>query len=646
MASPIVLVNNILPTDGYTSTAAATVTVALQDPAGVTTWLVECIGTDGYNDSVADINDGISINSFTKQATVLIPNDSCGLTFRSIINGGLDVNDQQDNSYTFPFKIKVLTPNQAFELIATNETTEGNSQGWGEAYNENLRKIDAFIPVNGGLFEAGGDLSGTLISQQVDKIQNVTISTAAPTDGYVLTYETSSTSIKFKPAAVSFTAAGDLSGNASSQTVIGIDGNPVNAPTPSDGYVLTWVDADGEWKAQAIPEAAAWTAAGDLSGNSSSQTVIRINGTTVPAGGALTTGTVLRATGAAASDWGSLDLANASAVTGVLPSANVASHTGDVTGAHSATVVAKINGATVPAAGSLTTGNVLKVSGPSAVSYGAVDLSGGSNHVTGDLPIANLAHGSALQYLRTNAGATAPEWVTFPSVLSVAGSINELQINSGSSTLAAATNVVAGTNFIGIGTTPATTGALRIANNSAITWRNQSNVSNKVVLNMDSGDVLRLGDNTTAMVEQYSGTWGVYGGSLYEILVTQSTSVSFGLPRHGNSTPYASEGQVTIALSGNVTLTPAQYSKAILKFTGPHAATDTITLPHPASEDASYKKFFKNTSTNTDLVFTTGTGGTRAFPAPGAADEIYGWIIVTPDGVKGVAVRNSTLGNV
>ncbi len=49
-----------------------------------------------------------------------------------------------------------------------------------------------------------------------------------------------------------------------------------------------------------------------------------------------------------------------------------------------------INGATVPAGGALTTGNVLQVSGAGALSYGAVNLAGGTNYVTGVLPATNV----------------------------------------------------------------------------------------------------------------------------------------------------------------------------------------------------------------------------------------------------------------
>lgn len=75
--------------------------------------------------------------------------------------------------------------------------------------------------------------------------------------------------------------------------------------------------------------------------------------------------------------------------------ANFASDTtlaGDVTGQGSANTVAKVHGATVPTAGSLTTGNTLQVSGASALSYGPLNLAGGSNYVTGQLPTSNLAN--------------------------------------------------------------------------------------------------------------------------------------------------------------------------------------------------------------------------------------------------------------
>lgn len=64
---------------------------------------------------------------------------------------------------------------------------------------------------------------------------------------------------------------------------------------------------------------------------------------------------------------------------------------GDLSGTATNQNVLKIHGASVPIAGSLTTGNVLQVTGASTLSYGAVNLAGGSNFVTGTLPTGNQA---------------------------------------------------------------------------------------------------------------------------------------------------------------------------------------------------------------------------------------------------------------
>jgi hypothetical protein len=48
------------------------------------------------------------------------------------------------------------------------------------------------------------------------------------------------------PGAVTF--AGDLSGTSTSQTVIGLRGKTVSTATPTDGQVLTWVAANNDWE--------------------------------------------------------------------------------------------------------------------------------------------------------------------------------------------------------------------------------------------------------------------------------------------------------------------------------------------------------------------------------------------------------------
>lgn len=64
---------------------------------------------------------------------------------------------------------------------------------------------------------------------------------------------------------------------------------------------------------------------------------------------------------------------------------------GDLGGTYPNPDVINIHGASVPVAGALIPGNVLQVSGGSALSYGPINLAGGSDYVSGVLPIANQA---------------------------------------------------------------------------------------------------------------------------------------------------------------------------------------------------------------------------------------------------------------
>jgi hypothetical protein len=67
-------------------------------------------------------------------------------------------------------------------------------------------------------------------------------------------------SIYLTSASGVFSAGGDLSGSASSQTVIGLQGHPISSTSPTTKYVLTWNGS--AW----TPEAAAvgFSAGGDL----------------------------------------------------------------------------------------------------------------------------------------------------------------------------------------------------------------------------------------------------------------------------------------------------------------------------------------------------------------------------------------------
>lgn len=62
----------------------------------------------------------------------------------------------------------------------------------------------------------------------------------------------------------------------------------------------------------------------------------------------------------------------------------------NLSGTSTSQIVVKINNASIPVAGALTPGNVLQVTGASALGYGPVNLAGGPNFVTGVLPDTNL----------------------------------------------------------------------------------------------------------------------------------------------------------------------------------------------------------------------------------------------------------------
>ena len=182
-----------------------------------------------------------------------------------------------DLSGTYPNPVVIKLYQNPINSTTLSGTEDGYVLTWVNGSSEYQAK-----PAASGSFSAGGDLSGSSSSQNVIKIQGKSLNTSLSTistaqDGYVLTWDNTDGYWLARPTASAFVGAGDLTGNATSQTVVKINGNAVSSTALSatqDGYVLTWVNGSSEY--QAKPAASGFTAGGDLTGSSSSQTLSKL----------------------------------------------------------------------------------------------------------------------------------------------------------------------------------------------------------------------------------------------------------------------------------------------------------------------------------------------------------------------------------
>lgn len=111
-------------------------------------------------------------------------------------------------------------------------------------------------------------------------------------------------------------SGGGGSGNATS-----IQNVPVDPATPTTGEVLIFNGT--EWIPAPAPSGS-FSAGGDLSGTSTDQTVIAINGASVPVSGSLTTGNALQVSGTSSLEYGPINLAGGTNyVIGDIPAGNL-----------------------------------------------------------------------------------------------------------------------------------------------------------------------------------------------------------------------------------------------------------------------------------------------------------------------------------
>jgi len=200
----------------------------------------------------------------------------------------------------------------------------------------------------------------------------------------------------------------------------------------------------------------------------------------------------------------------------------------------------------------------------------------------------------------------------------------------GANTTVSASNVgtliyPAATSFLSVGTSPASTGPLRLSNNAFIQTRNQANNADVQLVGTDTANRATLGSATNFVrVTPTNGDGGltVTGEFVHNTGSGQShrflaggiaclnivnSLISAGVPRVGLSTPYSSDGVSTQAmLNANQVAVAAVYSRTFIEVTGALTAQRTLTFPLPASNDFSYSKIINNSTSGANLQITNG----------------------------------------
>ena len=154
----------------------------------------------------------------------------------------------------------------------------------------------------------GGDLSGTVSSATVTRLQNQTVAPTVPASGQVLSWNSStnrwepqtpasggsslppvsgnSGKVLSNDGTNTFWSAtgGDLNGAISSATVTQIQGRPIGNLAPNGGQVLTWNGAANRWEPQTLATGGGTGSGASLASQLGDLQVVRANATTLNIG--------------------------------------------------------------------------------------------------------------------------------------------------------------------------------------------------------------------------------------------------------------------------------------------------------------------------------------------------------------------------
>lgn len=443
MASSSVLVNNINPINGIDVAPGATVTVQLQDPAGVNVFAIEATDSDGYT-SLASINASIVNDQITKTSTFMMPNFASSVLIQAVVNNGINEAGIEDAKLKNKFKVCVRT-SANLRLGAMNERLENSlAHGYTGLINDAIRAVGSGggggAPTNASYLTLSAN--GTLTNERV-LTAGSNISFVDGGANNTLTINASASPVSDASTSVKgiVQLSGDLGGTAASPTVAKLGGQTLTITTPANGHYLryngsTWENVapqqlflptqnlslggyfTGTLPATNLPDATTGAKgiiqlAGNLAGTATSPTVVGIRavavGSTAP-----TTGQVLTATSGTAATWQTPAAGAGDATSGAKGVIQLA---GDLAGSGSTAAAPKVSGLQGYAVHTAlpSNGNVLTWDAGNTRWAPAAPSGGASDATTGAKGIVQLAQ---------DLGGTA----ALPTVLSATGASGEFAI--------------------------------------------------------------------------------------------------------------------------------------------------------------------------------------------------------------------------